>query len=146
MMRIRSMCTEDVAQVARIEEQNFSKPWSKQGFYDALALDSSVFLTAEEEGKIIGYIGMAVALDEGEITQVVVAEAYRCCGIGEQLIDAIKQEAKRREISSLVLEVRVSNAPAIHLYEKKGFKNQGIRKGFYDAPKEDAYIYVMKEL
>jgi ribosomal-protein-alanine N-acetyltransferase len=140
------MLQEDVEQVAKLEEQNFSRPWSKQGFYDALALDSSVFLAAEEDGKILGYIGMAFALDEGEITQVVVAEAYRRRGLGEQLLDAIKQEALRRDIHSLVLEVRVSNAPAIRLYEKKGFENQGIRRGFYDAPKEDAYIYMMKEL
>lgn len=142
MTVIRNMKPEDVAEVAEMESQIFSMPWSAQGFLDALKLSNTIFMVAEEDGEIAGYIGMYISLDEGEITNVAVRMDMRCRGIGEQLVCVMKEEAGRRKVNTIVLEVRVSNAPAIHLYEKNGFVNRGVRKGFYELPKEDAYIMV----
>ena len=142
MITVRNMQMKDVWPVSRIEQEIFSKPWSYQGFVDALNLGSTIFRVAEEEGKIIGYIGMYLSLDEGEITNVAVAVTERQRGVGGLLLTEMKKEAERRSVARIVLEVRVSNDSAVRLYERSGFKNCGVRKGFYDMPKEDAYIMI----
>ena len=140
MITIRKMQVKDALPVSRIEQEIFSKPWSYQGFVDALNLGNAIFFVAEEEGKIAGYIGMYMSLDEGEITNVAVTAKMRQRGIGGMLLSEMKKEAERRSKAKIILEVRVSNAGAIRLYERNGFKNCGVRKGFYELPKEDAYI------
>lgn len=140
MIAIRTMQERDADKVAEIESRTFSQPWSRQGFLDSLELEHAVFYVAEEDERIVGYIGMYVSLDEGEITNVAVDSDARCRGIGAMLVEAMKKEAGLRGVTKIVLEVRVSNERAIRLYERNGFVRQGIRKGFYDMPKEDAYI------
>lgn len=142
MIFIREMRREDVDAVAVLEAQIFSRPWSRQGFLDALELENTIFFVAEEKGTVAGYIGMYVSIDEGEITNVAVAPHARCRGIGGMLVAAMQKEAARRELVSVVLEVRVSNESAIRLYKKNGFVNRGVRNGFYELPKEDAYIMI----
>lgn len=142
MILVRKMLEEDVVPVAELEAQIFSQPWSEQGFSDSLHLADTVFLVAERQGVILGYIGMYVSMGEGEITNVAVSPAERGCGIGAMLISEIKKEAERRSVGTLILEVRVSNDRAIRLYERNGFLNRGIRRGFYERPKEDAYIMI----
>ena len=142
MISIRDMQQEDVGAVAALEAQIFSKPWSRQGFLAALNLENTIFLVAEEDSQIIGYIGMYFSMDEGEITNVAVEPCMRCHGIGGMLIEAMQKEAGQRGLSSIVLEVRISNENAIRLYERNGFVNRGVRKGFYELPKEDAYIMI----
>lgn len=142
MIAIRTMRPADVEAVAEIEERTFSQPWSKQGFLDALGIEGTIFLVAEENERILGYIGMYSAFEEGEITNVAVDVPARCRGVGGMLISEAKNKAGQCGLSRIVLEVRVSNANAIRLYEKHGFVNQGVRRGFYDFPKEDAYIMI----
>lgn len=142
MIQIREMQVKDADAVAGLEMQIFSQPWSRQGFIDSLNLGSAVFLVAEEDDRILGYIGMYFTMDEGEITNVAVDPLKRCCGVGGRLIEAMKKEAEQRALVRIVLEVRVSNQGAIRLYERNGFVNQGVRRGFYEFPKEDAYIMI----
>lgn len=142
MILVREMQARDTEEVAKLEEQIFSQPWSHKAFLDSLSLGNTVFLVAEENDRVIGYIGMYVAMEEGEITNVAVAPLERCHGVGGLLISEIKKEAERRLLARIVLEVRVSNETAIRLYERNGFVNQGTRKGFYERPKEDAYIMI----
>ena len=94
---IRPMTEADVPAVAELEAQIFSQPWSAQGFLDALALSDTVFLTAEEEGQIAGYIGMYLSVDEGEITNVAVAPLMRRRGVGWELLLEAKREAEHIE-------------------------------------------------
>lgn len=138
-MRIRLMTAEDVPAVAAIEKECFSEPWSEQGFLDGMN-NSAIFLVAEEEEQIAGYIGMYVSEPEGEITNVAVAQSARDRGMGASLVAAMQQWALEHGVERIVLEVRVSNAPAIHVYEKKGFVTIGVRKNFYRLPTEDAGI------
>ena len=144
-MRIRRMTEEDCKKAAELEKAIFSQPWSERGFLDALARKENIFLAAEEAGELCGYLGMYQSLDEGEITNVAVKAEKRNAGIGLLLMQAAIEAAKQQQISQIILEVRVSNASAIHLYEKCGFVNCGIRKGFYDFPKEDAYIMIYNQ-
>lgn len=148
-MRIRRMTAEDVSQVETIERVSFSRPWSRQSFLDALILPDTVFLVAEKPAVnsagdsgtvIVGYIGMYTSLDEGEITNVAVWDIFRGQGIGRALVSAMQREAGIAKIKRVVLEVRVSNTSAIHVYEKQGFRSLGFRRNFYDFPREDALI------
>lgn len=148
-MRIRKMMPEDVRQVAAIERDEFSQPWSEQGFLDSLDNPDTLFLVAEDaamdESRILGYVGMYCALDEGEITNVAAAQQARRRGVGKALIGELLRQAKERGICRIILEVRVSNTPAIRLYEGMQFYKVGTRKGFYDFPKEDAGIMVWEK-
>ena len=139
-MMIRRMTREDVARIAQIETECFSLPWSEASFEDSLAREDTVFLVCEDEEEVVGYVGMYLSFEEGEITNVAVTPLRRKKGYGNLLIQAIKEEAKARGAECIVLEVRVSNAPAIALYEKHGFERIGIRKNFYEYPTEDAII------
>lgn len=141
-MLIRTMQETDVSKVARIEKLCFSRPWSEKGFLDSLKLSYTCFLVAEEQEsrEITGYIGIYFSVDEGEITNVAVCPEARNQGTGNALVAAMLREAEKRGMKNVILEVRRSNAAAIHVYERAGFEKAGIRKGFYDLPKEDAVI------
>ena len=123
-----------------MEKENFTMPWSEQSFADSLKQEEALFLVAEEEGRGFGYIGIYLSFDEGEITNVSVDGVQRNRGIGNALVEQLKKEAKERKVERIFLEVRVSNEPAIHLYEKQGFEKVGSRKNFYEKPREDAWV------
>ena len=141
---IRRMINEDIPEVAAIERLCFSQPWSEKGFMEGLEA-SAVFLVAEEDSRIAGYIGMYISAPEGEITNVAVAPEFRGKGIGTELVDAMKLWAFDHDVTRIVLEVRVSNAAAIHIYESAGFVKLGIRKAFYQFPTEDAFVMEMNQ-
>lgn len=129
-----------VDQIAQLERENFSIPWSETQLEDALYNDSASFIVAEdEEGNVIGYAGLNVVLDEGYINNIVVEEAARRHGVASALLEVYCRFAAVN-LSFLTLEVRKSNAPAIALYEKHGFEQVGLRPGFYSRPREDALI------
>ena len=95
---------------------------------------------AEENEKIVGYLGIHNLGGDGEVTNVAVDEKFRGRGIAYAMLQYAMDETKRHGVTAFTLEVRKSNAAAISLYEKHGFENCGIRKNFYDFPKEDAVI------
>lgn len=139
-MILRTMEEVDIAAVAALEAESFSVPWSAAGFFDTLGREDVVFLVAYEEQVLLGYVGVYCSVDEGEITNVAVAPQARRMGVGRALLRALFAQLAQREIFRIVLEVRVSNTPAIRLYEQMGFCTQGIRKNFYEKPTEDAYV------
>ena len=141
-MVICRMKPEDVAAAARIEAKIFSVPWSEQSFFEALEQEYTMFFAAKEGEHCVGYIGAYFAADEAEITNVAVDTEHRRCHIGEALVTEIQKEAGRRGTRSIFLEVRCSNTGAIALYQKMGFSICGTRRGFYEKPKEDAYVMV----
>ncbi len=142
---IRKMEQADAAEVSRLEAEIFAQPWSRQGFLDALSGEGVIFLVAELRGEIVGYCGMYCAADEGEITNVAVAPKARRHGVGKQLMEHFLREAKDAGARQVILEVRISNEAAIHLYERFGFTIRGTRKDFYDEPREDAYVMILSQ-
>ncbi len=145
-MIIRHMEERDVPAVARLEKEAFSTPWSEKAFYESMKLYYSLFLVAEEDEEIAGYAGMYIVADEGDVTNIAVFEKWKRHGIGTLLVEKLLEEAKKRGATCATLEVRKGNIPAIVLYEKHGFQSVGIRKNFYDNPKEDAVIMWKYEL
>ena len=95
MITVRAMQVKDAEQVSELERMIFSQPWSYQGFVDSLSLPNTVFLVAEENNKILGYIGMYLSIDEGEITNVAVSPEMRCHGIGGMLLAEAKKKRQR---------------------------------------------------
>lgn len=140
-IRIRPMTREDIPAVAALEQKSFSEPWSEKGFEDALLGRQNIFLAAVgKEGLLTGYIGLYGSFDEGEITNVAVAEEFRGQGIGFLLVESMKELASLQGIRKIFLEVRVSNEAARALYGKAGFETCGLRKNFYREPVEDAIL------
>ena len=138
-MLIRNMTLDDIQATAEIEKKCFSLAWSEKSFEDSITRDDTIFLVCEDE-VIVGYIGMYICFDEASITNVAVSPEYRKKGYGEMLVMTAKEAAKVSGAESILLEVRVSNEPAISLYKKQGFEELGIRKKFYEHPVEDAII------
>lgn len=139
-MIIRELTAADVEAVSRIEEAVFSMPWKQDDFLAMVEADYAHYFVAEEDGEIAGYCGVRNMAGEGEITNVAVAGQFRRRGIGRRLMEYMLKKAPSFGIGDLTLEVRVSNAPAISLYESLGFHQEGVRPDFYEKPKEDALI------
>lgn len=139
-MIVRQMELDDISQVAEIEKNTFSIPWSEASFRDTLSREDTLYLVAEEQGEILGYCGFWQSLDEGEIPNVAVKGGYRRRGVGEALLKALFLQGAERGITAFTLEVRAGNAAALLLYEKLGFRAVGMRPDFYRKPVEDAVI------
>lgn len=137
---IRSMEDKDLDGVHQVEESCFSSPWTRYMFEDELYNLNAHYLVIKIDSKIIGYVGFWKILDEGHITNVAIHPDYRKLGYGKALIAALIQKAREPDIIALTLEVRVSNAPAIALYESFGFVISGCRKKYYQDNNEDALI------
>lgn len=146
-MMIRRMEKRDLLQVEAIETALFSDAWSEQGFEDTLNSPYVISLVAidEAEDTILGYIIMYVSFEEGEISNVAVAKSAQNRGIGSALMQAILEKGLEESVTRFILEVRVSNTPAIALYKKFGFTEIGIRRDFYEKPREDALIMVREK-
>ena len=145
-MQIREMKDEDAPFLAAIEQATFSQPWPEQAFKDALSDPNAFFFVAAEEetDRPLSYVGMYVAADEGEITNVATDPAFRRQGLAEAVLARAKEIGEKKGLTQLVLETRKSNAAAIALYEKTGFAIIGERKRFYQFPPEDAYVMMLR--
>ena len=131
-------------QIQKIEQHSFSMPWTEAMLRMQLAPDSHVFLTAETEGIVVGYVGLMYVLDEGYVSNVAVHPDWRRRGAADALLTALEARARKLLLSFLTLEVRESNAPAIALYEKHGYRAVGKRKNYYEKPTEDAILMTLK--
>lgn len=140
MVEFRRMQKADVKQVARMEQEYFSEPWSERAFLEALDKKEYFYMVAVQGGDVVAYCGMYQVLDEGNITQVAVRDDMRGQGIARRLLQDFMQSGRTNGVDAYTLEVRVSNQSAICLYEACGFVTECVRKDFYAAPKEDAYI------
>lgn len=139
-IEIRELQEKDIEALAEIEAQIFSMPWSAKAFKELLNNPCCVYLVALADGEVVGGAGYTSLCGEANIDNVAVAERHRNQGVGGLLLGRLMQRAQEDQIGAFTLEVRVSNAPAIHLYEKFGFHSEGIRPGFYEKPREDAMI------
>ena len=141
-IKIVPMAAEHLNDVAALELACFSRPWSRQMLAEELDNQCAAFLVAlePETEKVIGYAGLLVAADEGYITNVAVFPPYRRRGAAGKLLDVFLRFARANHLAFLTLEVRPSNAAAIALYTRFGFREAGRRRNYYDLPKEDALI------
>ena len=140
MLIIRKIESKDAEHLGALAQEMFTMPWSTKAFMELAEDKNSIFLVAEKAGEVIGGCGLTHILDEGDIHNVMVAPAYRGQGIATRMLEKLLEEGRKQGISEFTLEVRVSNGPAIKVYEKLGFVSEGIRPKFYEQPVEDALI------
>lgn len=141
-IKILPMQRDQVDEVLKIEEQAYGEHhWSKDSFYGELSNELAHYYCAiDSENNLAGYAGCWQIIDEAHITTIAVKPELKRKKIGEALLVKILEDCYKNEIKYVTLEVRVSNLPAIKLYEKYGFKSLGSRKGYYQNNNEDALI------
>ena len=133
----------------------FSDPWSEEALEESCRqgdyLQLCAWLPAGETGEgetgwtgedrfLVGYVGLKTVLDEGDITNVCIHPDWRGRGLASCLLEALLDRARQKGIDRIYLEVRTSNTPAIALYKKAGFGDVGMRKAYYEKPREDALV------
>ena len=142
-IKIVPMDESHLKDLALLEKQCFSVPWSENALRTELEKENSRFFVAITKDEVSGYIGANNVLGEVYIDNIAVFYNYREFGIGTALLKHLINVSKDENCDLLTLEVRVSNKPARKLYEKLGFKEVGVRKNFYDQPREDGVIYTL---
>lgn len=129
-----------VEEISKINSLSFHTPWSKESILKELDNKFARYVVASIDGRVIGYGGVWLIVDEGHITNIAVHPEYRGIGVGDMLVDSIIEICNLEDIDGVTLEVRESNTPARRLYEKHGFIDEAKRKGYYQDTKEDAII------
>ena len=144
-MIIEKMNASHVPQIAELEKVCFADPWSVTSIETELTSRLSLWFVAMEGDKVVGYVGSQTVIDESDVMNIAVHPDFRRQGIGEALLETLADALREKGSRGLTLEARVSNTPAVSLYEKAGFRQVGLRKNYYRNPKEDALI-LRKEL
>ena len=144
-MRIVPMEQEHVAAIAALEKTCFSDPWQESAVASELFNPLSLWLVAQEDGTVCGYIGSQTCGDESDMMNLAVAPEYRRKGVAQKLTAELSHRLREKGSQSLTLEVRESNSAAIALYKKLGFVQVGRRPNYYFHPQEAALI-LRKEL
>jgi ribosomal-protein-alanine N-acetyltransferase len=138
---LRPMRWWDIERVSALEDALFDDAWSTEMFWDELAQgDSRTYLVAVDGDGLVGYGGLAAMPDEGYVQTIAVAPEHRRRGLGSLLLTALLDDAKRRGLPRVGLEVRVDNAAAIAMYERFGFKGIAVRKRYYQPSGTDALV------
>jgi ribosomal-protein-alanine N-acetyltransferase len=133
----------DLPAVQEIEALSFSNPWSDATFRGEIqnkGISFPMIIVRPQDGRVVGYIMYWQIRDEVQINNVAVHPDFRGKGIGEAAMRLVLKEVGDKGATFATLEVRVSNAAAVRLYEMLGFKILGMRKGYYTNPIEDAYV------
>ena len=138
---IRPMMEIDLPEVAAVEQSSYAFPWSENIFRDCLRVGYTC-RALDLAGRIIGYGIMSVGAGEAHILNVCVRDEFRNLGFGRRLLEHLLERAAATGVGEAFLEVRPSNLAAIRLYQRLGFEQIGIRRGYYQAPdgREDAIV------
>jgi len=139
-LSLRLMTPSDVPEVARIETTAFSTPWSEETFNSLLKRSGVELWVAEWGDELAAYAILWKVLDEGELANIAVRSDLRGRGIGSGLLSRMLEVAEDSGVLSLYLEVRESNGLAREMYARRGFHEIGVRKGYYEGPREDARV------
>ncbi len=143
-MSMRAWTLRDLDQIAALEEECFSDPWTRRMLAESFLSDKFHGVLLEEEGSVVAYGGISIVLGEAEIQLIAVSEMFRRCGRGGRIMDALLKIAAEKGVKKVFLEVRVSNAPAQILYLKNGFRGIYCRTRYY--PDGEDAVVMMKEL
>jgi len=143
-IRVVPMQRDHVAALAWLEDICFTEPWSENGLAAELDSPTAVFRVAlDHTGNVLGYAGMHCAAGECYVDNVAVFPAARGRGVATALVGALTGWAREQGCAFLSLEVRPSNAQAIALYKRLGFREAGLRRRFYRSPDEDGLIMTL---
>jgi ribosomal-protein-alanine N-acetyltransferase len=143
-VELRRLGLVDLHEIERIERRSYATPWSRSMFAGELSKPSSICLGAfaadDDRGGLCGYLIVSRYVDAWHVMNVAVDPDHRGRGIAAMLLERLFELTVDDERRGYTLEVRVSNATAIGLYERLGFQPRGIRRGYYTDNREDALI------
>ena len=147
MLKIQRAEKAELSEIATMESKIFPDAWSEKSLEETWNQKNAEIFTAryrrkesDESNKIAGYVIFYYVLDEGEIARIAVSPKGRRQGIATQIYQRLEKFCKEKEITKIMLEVRESNEAARAFYSRCGFKEDGIRKNYYDKPKENAVL------
>ena len=142
MIEVRSLNGENLPSIERIERRSYPTPWSRTMFASELAKRSSICLGAfsAARDRLGGYLIVSRYVDAWHIMNVAIDVSFRRQGIATMLLDELFRRTQDDPLRGYTLEVRVSNAGAISLYEGLGFTERGVRRGYYTDNREDAIV------
>ena len=143
MLNFRKGIEKDIEYIVELEVKTFSDAWTEQGVRDTLEQKQAFITVAKSDRVLVGYCIIYYVMDEAEIARIAVSEDVRRTGIGKGLLDYTCKCCRELQIERLLLDVRESNESAIMFYKGYGFQTDGIRKNFYEMPKEDAVLMSM---
>ncbi len=138
LLTIRRLSYADLPQVIAIERRAFPTPWSLAMFVLELSKSSGVCLAATLDGRVAGYVVCSRYADVWHVMNVAVDPDHRRRGLGRALLEHLLAEVG--EDAAMTLEVRRTNASAMRLYERLGFRAAGIRRRYYQDNGEDALV------
>ena len=136
---------DDIDEILDISALSFSICWSKNSYLQELTNPVAKYLVAKIDNTVVGFVGTWIVLDESHITNIAVHPTYRKQGIASKLLEELLDYCKSQGCIAYTLEVRISNIAAKSLYEKHGFKQDGIRKRYYEDNNEDAILMWLRE-
>lgn len=146
-IQIEKMTVNDLDRILEIETVSYRTPWSRRAFTSELTENSYAhYFVARNRGRIVGYVGMWVILEESHITNIAVDPQCRRNHVGQRLLEAMFDKAKELGATRMTLEVRMTNTGAQTLYRNLGFVDRGLRKGYYSDTNEDAIIMWLDDL
>lgn len=140
MLIVRNMQMSDAEGIAVLEREAFSDAWTEKGIIDTFHQQQAFIVVAEKDEQIVGYCIMYYVLDEGEIARIAVSDSCRRQGVGRAVLNEVNNICLQKGISRILLDVRESNDAARAFYKQYGFVEDGMRKNFYDMPKEHAVL------
>ncbi|MFN7094086.1 MAG: ribosomal protein S18-alanine N-acetyltransferase [Burkholderiales bacterium] len=141
LVSFRMAIPEDLPAILRLNAQFFDR-WNEEKFDQVFEYELPFILMTDAEGQIIGYLIYMVVLDEARIINVVIAKEHHSKGYGQKLIHYVLNVIAQENIRWVLLDVRVSNYPAVNLYTKLGFSILTRRRCYYpiEQNNEDAYF------
>jgi tRNA threonylcarbamoyl adenosine modification protein YeaZ/ribosomal-protein-alanine acetyltransferase len=146
-LRLRPAVLADLPAIMLIENASFSSPWPERSMRDEITRQrDSLFLVAERDGEVVGYLGTWLYAGEAHICTVAVAPHCRRQGLAEIMLLELIRRAIARQIDYMILEYRITNLPAAGLYEKLGFAYIHTRKRYYADTNEDAQVAAIADL
>ncbi len=140
MFRVVEADEGQISQIAKLEQEIFSDAWSERSLRDTFRQPHAKIFGAWQGNELSGYVILYYVLEEGEIARIAVGPPHRRQGAAKALLAKTEEFCAENGIERLLLDVRESNAGAIAFYRECGFAEDGIRKGFYTAPAEDAIL------
>lgn len=139
-MDIVNLSEKYIKSLVKLENKCFSTPWTEAMFYGDIKNCNTRYFAALEGEDVVGYAGMWLSADGGQITNIAVAPSHRRKGIASALLKRLCTVCEEEKAEAIMLEVRSGNNAAVSLYEKFGFKKVGERKNYYKNPTEDALL------
>lgn len=137
---VERMNSFNILGVKEISDLSFSSPWSLLSIEKELLNNNAIYLVVKLGNKVVGFGGMWIIFDEAHITNIAVHPDFRGHNFSDVIVENLVKTAKDLNITAMTLEVRESNIAAVNLYKKHNFSVEGVRKNYYEHPREDGFI------